>query len=166
MADKEDIRGILLRLEEQSPAGFAIAFHVKFTTPEFLLQTYPTDWIDLYSERGYVMQDPTVSWGFNNEGSIRWSELADQDSVGIFEECRKFDMNFGVSVAIEQGGSRSFASFTRSDRDFTDAECADLHDQLATLHEMTLSDGSMDADLRQDLHDLSVQMTHPDWRKG
>jgi LuxR family transcriptional regulator len=166
MADKEDIRSILLRLEEQSPTGFAIAFHVKFTTPEFLLQTYPKEWIDLYSERGYVMVDPTVSWGFNNEGTKRWSELADDDSVGIFKECQKFNMNYGVSVALEQGGSRSLASFTRHDRDFAEAECQELSELLEKLHDMTLSDGSMSAEQRQNLHDLSVQMTHPDWRKS
>jgi LuxR family transcriptional regulator len=161
MADKQDIRTVLKRLEDQSPTGFAIAFHIKFTTPEFLFQTYPKAWIDLYSERGYVMQDPTVSWGFANEGVRRWSDLASEDSAGILEDCKAFGMNFGVTVALERGGTRSLASFTARDREFSDAECAALEADLKTLHDMTQIDGGMDDRLRDDLHDLSVQMTHP-----
>mgnify|MGYP000105318292 CR=1 FL=1 len=161
MADKPDIRTVLKRLEQQSPTGFAIAFHIKFTTPEFLFQTYPKAWIDIYSEGGYVMQDPTVSWGFANEGSRRWSDMAAEDSAGILEQCKAFDMNYGLTVALERGGSRSLASFTRSDREFSDAECAALQADLTALHDMTLGNGGMDDRLRDDLHDLSVQMTHP-----
>ena len=70
---------LLKRLRSRSPAGFAIALHIEFTTPRYLLQSYAKDWLDLYSSRSMVMQDPTVHWAFANTGSIRWSALNSLD---------------------------------------------------------------------------------------
>ena len=40
-----------------------------------MVQTYRQDWIDRYTERGYMLCDPLVSWGFSQTGATRWSEL-------------------------------------------------------------------------------------------
>ncbi|MDR9428733.1 MAG: autoinducer binding domain-containing protein [Salibaculum sp.] len=161
MADKQDIRTVLVRLENQSPTGFAIAFHIKFTTPEFLLQTYPKDWIDLYSERGYVMSDPIVRWGFSETGVMSWADLATWDDAGVLAESERFGMKHGVAISIEAEGTRSVAGFARSDRDFTGEEVARLKADVEALHRMTSSADGMNPTMRKELHELSVQMTHP-----
>lgn len=166
MADLDHIRTILLRIEEQSSSGFAIAFHIRFTTPEFLIQTYPPDWTNLYSERGYVMGDPTVRWGFENTGVKRWSDLSGDDPMGIFEESAKFGLVHGMTVATEADGSRSVASFARADREFADEEIAELEGLVATLHRETATKDGMDPKLRDELHRMSVKMTHPPARKS
>lgn len=165
MADIEIIRRSLLRVGEHSTSGFAIAFHIRFTTPEFLVQTYPTDWTNLYSERGYVMGDPTVRWGFENTGSKRWSEMSSDDPMGIFGESAKFGLVHGTTVATESAGSRSVASFARADRELTDTEIAELESLVEELHAATASAEGMDQKLRDELHKMSVQMTHPPARK-
>jgi LuxR family transcriptional regulator len=66
-----EIKNRLETVKEMSPAGSAIAFHVKLTSPEFLFQTYPKVWTEIYSEKGYLMVDRIVGWGFANIGSIR-----------------------------------------------------------------------------------------------
>jgi LuxR family transcriptional regulator len=161
MADKQDIRTVLKRLEDQSPTGFAIAFHIRFTTPEFLFQTYPKAWIDLYSERGYVMSDPIVRWGFSETGIISWADLGAWDDAGVLAESARFGMNHGVAISIEDGGTRSVAGFARDDRAFTDEEASRLQADVERLHQMTNSADGMSPAVREALHDLSVQMTHP-----
>lgn len=162
MSEYDTIRDSLKRIESLSPSGFAIAFHIRFTSPDFLLQTYPKDWIDIYSERGYVMSDPTVHWGFNNTGAIRWSDLAATDPQGIFAEAARHGLRFGASIATETGGSRSFSSFARADREFTEDEIATLSGLLEDLHHATASQNGMSSGLRDELHRQSVAMTHPD----
>lgn len=165
MPDIEQIRDILLRFEEQSPSGFAIAFHIRFTTPDFLFQTYPKDWIDLYSEKGMVMFDPIVRWGFAETGHVRWSALGDLDEAGVLEQSVPFGMSYGVAIATDEGNSRSVAGFARDDREFTDAEITSLAADVETLHRATATTDGMTDALRNELHKMSVEMTHPPARK-
>ena len=68
MSSRSEIERYLAQLGELSPSGFAIAFHIRYTTPAFLFQTYDRRWLDLYSQKGLVMQDPIVSFGFTETG--------------------------------------------------------------------------------------------------
>lgn len=165
MSEYDTITDRLKRVEALSPSGFAIAFHIRFTAPDFLLQTYPKAWIDLYSERGYVMSDPTVRWGFENTGHVRWSDLSADDPDGIFVAAAEHGIRFGVSIATDSEGSRSFSSFARADREFTDEEIATLAGHLESLHRATASETGMDVKMRDALHRQSVAMTHPGTRK-
>lgn len=162
MTDNQDIRTTLLRLEKQSPSGFAIAFHIRFTTADFMFQTYPKAWIDHYNEKGMVMFDPIVGWAFANTGHMRWSSLSDADEMGVLEASKTYDMNFGVAIATDTNDSRSVAGFSRPDREYTDEEIAALSADVELLHNATASTNGMDEDLRAELHKLSVQMTHPE----
>lgn len=161
MADIHKIENILRTVTERSPAGFAIAFHIRHMAPDFLFQTYPKNWIDLYSEKGWVMADPIVRWGFGDTGHRRWSDLDMLDDQGILEQSAKYGMSYGVAIATEAGGSRSVAGFSRNDREFTDDEIAALARDVDDLHAATASSSGMATDLRSALHDLSVKMTHP-----
>ena len=161
MADISKITSILETVEDRSPSGFAIAFHIRMTASEFQFQTYPKEWMKTYSEKGYVMVDPIVAWGFANNGAIRWSELAHLDSHDIFAQSKHYGMNFGVAIGVEHDDTRSVAGFARPDREHTDKEIAILTECVSELHLLTASKKGMSEDLRAELHRLSVRMTHP-----
>ena len=155
------IKDVLEIVDKASPSGLAIAFHIRLTSPDFLLQTYPKAWTDIYSEKGYVMVDPTVRWGFTEVGTIRWSDLKHLDDESILEQSLAYGMVFGVTIATDTGGSRSLASFSRADREYSDSEIAELQEHVQTLHDLTASPTGMDKNVRDELHKLSVEMTHP-----
>jgi len=159
MEPAEKIRDIIIALEAQSPAGFAIAFHIRFTRPDFLFQTYSKTWTDIYSQSGFVMHDPIVRWGFENTGAIRWSML--DDPVGVLEKARPHGLVYGFACAVENGGTRSVAGFARADREFTDSEIAAIAAQVATLHDETAKAGALSAETREELRQMSIRFTHP-----
>lgn len=135
--------------------------HINFTTPDFLFQTYPADWLAIYSQKGFVMQDPTVLWGFENLGTVRWSDLTENDLAGVMKEATKFGMKYGLTVAVEQGGSRSIASLSRRDREFTDDELARATGMISNLHDLTAQARTLTSETREILRQQSIQFTHP-----
>lgn len=161
MAGFGRIEDLLKAAETLSPAGFAVAFQLRQHSPEFLLQTYPRSWIKVYSEKGFVLADPTLHWCSQNTGTVRWSELADQDPQGVLTQSAEHGMVFGVVVSVQGSGSRSLAGFAHKDREFTDTEIEQLHTYVQELHDLTTSQTGMPDKQRQTLHDLSVEMTHP-----
>lgn len=144
-----------------APTGYAAALHINFTTPDFLFQTYPADWLAIYSQKGFVMQDPTVLWGFENLGTVRWSDLTRNDHAGVMKEATKFGMKYGLTVAVEQGGSRSIASLSRKDREFTDVELALATEMISNLHNLTAQARTLTSETREILRQQSIQFTHP-----
>jgi len=160
MSDTKHIIRLVERLQGKSPSGFAIAFHIRFTTPDFLFQTYPKAWIDIYSEQGMVMHDPIVRWGFANTQAVRWSDLEGSDALGVLEKSKPYGMNYGVAFAIDTGGSRTVAGCARPDREFTDAEIADIQADVADLHKLTASKDGMTDALRRELKQMSIRFTH------
>jgi LuxR family transcriptional regulator len=146
---------------EFAPTGYAAALHINFTTPDFLFQTYPADWLAIYSQKGFVMQDPTVLWGFENLGTVRWSDLTRNDHAGVMKEATKFGMKYGLTVAVEQGGSRSIASLSRKDREFTDVELALATEMISNLHNLTAQARTLTSETREILRQQSIQFTHP-----
>ena len=116
MADISRITSILETVEDLSPSGFAIAFHIRMTASEFQFQTYPKDWMKTYSEKGYVMVDPIVGWGFANTGAIRWSDLSAMDPENVLGQSAAYGARFGTAIAVEDDETRSVAGFARPDR--------------------------------------------------
>lgn len=159
MTDLNNILAIFKDLEAQAPSGFALGLHMRMTSPEYLIQTYPKDWIDLYSQKGYVISDPTVAWGLTHTGTIRWSDLVDQDSENILEQSKGHGMAFGVTIAFESEGTRSLCGFSRPDREYYEAEIQKLWDDIKHLHRLTAATAEMNEKLREDLRSLSIQMT-------
>ena len=150
----------LRELSEIAPAGYAVALHIRYSTPTFLFQTYPKQWVDYYSNKGLVMQDPTVAWAFSNTGTRRWSDLADQDAAGVFGHAAEHGLGYGTTIAVEDATGRSMASAARSDREYADDEIAVIEGKIAELHtlasELTaLSDGTTAA-----LKNLAVDFSH------
>ena len=139
MNEHTHISEILARLHGAYPTGFAIALHVKFTSPKYLFQSYDTEWIDTYSRLGLVIHDPTVRWGFDNTGTQRWSGLASDDPNNVLPRAAEHGLRYGFTVSQLTDGSRTVASFARGDREATDAEIAAAAADVAQLHALTLT---------------------------
>jgi LuxR family transcriptional regulator len=156
-----EIEAIFDRLKALCPSGFAVALHIRFTTPAYFLQTYSKDWLARYAEKGMLMNDPIAVWGFANTGSIRWSELALSDSSGVLQEAKSFGMNFGLAHATDADNSRSVSGFSRPDREFTDQEILEIADLIGRLHRLSASQTPLSHEARERLHKLSVSYPAP-----
>ncbi len=145
MSNKNDLDIALLKLGEASPAGYHAGLHIRFATPLITFQTYDQRWTDYYTEQAYVLRDPMIAWGFSTIGALRWSEIPVPDTFGIFEQAKEYGMNFGVAVAFGPMSSRTIVGASRSDREFTDAEIADISALVQILHEATEPPGLTEA---------------------
>lgn len=161
MAPRLEIQTILETLKKLAPAGFAMALHVRFTTPAYLFQTYPKAWIEVYNKNGMVMRDPTVRWGFENTGLAHWSDMVEQDTAGVISEAAKHGMKYGITYVVERSASRSLSSFTRSDRTFTDPEITEISAGVDAIHDLTVSLESLPAETAEELVRMSIDFTHP-----
>lgn len=151
---------LLRRMRARSPAGFAIALHVSFTTPRYLLQAYDAGWLEAYSRKGYVMVDPTVRWGFQNEGTARWSALGLDDPEGVLAAAAVQGMRYGVAMATTEGGSRSMASFAHSTREMSDLDVAALWADFRELHRATHGTDRLAPEMHEALRQMSIFLTH------
>lgn len=160
MTKRADIAAMLHDLDHRSPAGCAIALHIKFTTPTFMFQTYSRRWLDHYSASGLVMYDPVAHWGLQNIGRIRWSDLERIDSQGVLEQAKNFGMMNGVAISIVRAGSRSIAGFARADRDYDDSEIEAMEALLERLHLSTTGPNQLNDSDQRALTELSIRLTH------
>jgi LuxR family transcriptional regulator, quorum-sensing system regulator SdiA len=160
MTHRASIAALLHELDARSPAGLAIALHVRFTRPTYLFQTYAQRWMDVYSAKGFVMHDPVVRWGLQNTGRTRWSDLASIDTAGVLEEAKDHGMMNGVAIGIVLDGSRSIGGFSRADRDYDEAETDELEVLLSRLHTETAGLGQLSAADQRALTELSIKLTH------
>ncbi len=160
MTARLEIKKTLAELQAIATGGFALAFHIRFTTPTFLFQTYPKDWLDYYSQNGLVMSDPTVAWGFSNTGAINWSELADQDTAGVMSKAAEYGLVHGRTCAREVDDSRSIGSFARPDREFTPDEEKTLCDAITRLHDITAKLDRLSPEVSDEFRKMSVKYTH------
>ncbi|MER2508563.1 autoinducer binding domain-containing protein [Amaricoccus sp.] len=157
---RASVAALLHDLDARSPAGCAIGLHIRFTTPLYMFQSYPKRWMDQYAGRGLLVVDPTVHWGMNNVGSVRWRDLESIDTHGVLDRARDFGIMNGVTIALLLDGSRSIASFARSDRDYDACEIAELELTFSALHRVTATPDDLADEDRLALKDLSVRLTH------
>jgi LuxR family transcriptional regulator len=132
--------GIDLELHKLSliaPAGYSVGLHIRFTSPLFMFQTYEQAWQEYYTERGFVLRDPMVAWGFSTTGTIRWSDPSLPDPFGLFVEAARFGLLYGATVSCGPIRSRTIASFARQDREFHDEEVAAIDVIIRRMHDMT-----------------------------
>lgn len=160
MPQELTVSPLLSALDTLCPSGYAIALHIRFSTPTFLFQTYDRAWIDVYTRKGLVMQDPTVHWGFVNTGTETWENLKDSDDAGVLEQAAEFGLKYGFVLALENQESRSVASFAREDRNFTDEETNQIFRIMEKLHEVTLNAETLSKAEISALKTLSVTLTH------
>lgn len=124
----------LSELNKLAPKGYALGLHIRFASAHIMIQTYDPAWIEHYTQKGYMMCDPMVSWGFGNEGTIRWSELDFPDPHEILKQSADYGLKFGVAVSHGPTSSRTIGGFARGDREFTDLEIQSIKKVVTKLH--------------------------------
>ena len=125
-------------LSDLAPSGYHIALRVGFGFPEFERNTYPAAWTETYTRCGYMLDDPVMRWIYRNWGTVRWSELTQGDTRGVLAQAAAHGLRFGAAVCLPHEGDttlRSFGSFARSDRAYTDVELRALTGHLARVCE-------------------------------
>ncbi|MBV7408140.1 autoinducer binding domain-containing protein [Maritimibacter sp. DP1N21-5] len=133
-----DVLGLdhgLAQLSDLAPKGYALGLHIRFGAAHLMIQTYDPRWSETYTEKGYMLGDPMIFWGFGNDGHIRWSEITLPDPHNIIAQAASFGLRYGVAIAMGPTNSRTIGGFARDDREFTDEEIAEIHAIVAQLHD-------------------------------
>lgn len=130
------VAGLLGRLQALCDTGFALAAHIRYTRPTLLFQTYDRAWAEHYSEKGYMLSDPTVHWGLSHVGAMDWDQLTSQDPEGIIADARGYGLHNGWTYATGPATSRSLGSMTRASP-FTPEQRADVIAIIDAIHAQT-----------------------------
>lgn len=125
------------RIAHLAPEGFFYALHIRFALPMLHHQTYPKGWIDTYTEEAYALRDPIIAWGFSETGTTRWSEIEQLDPLDILGKAKAYGMIYGLAVSIGPMQSRTIASASRPDREFTAPEITAFAALVNDLHNTT-----------------------------
>lgn len=83
------------------------------------------------------MADPVIRWVYSKTGSIRWSEINFEDKRGVLAKALEYGLRYGAAVSVFDNnpeGQRSFGTFARSDREFTQCEIDLLNGHIQRLH--------------------------------
>ncbi|MBR2655020.1 autoinducer binding domain-containing protein [Yoonia sp.] len=154
-----ELSSILGEFKDRAAAGYALGLHINFTTPAYFFQSYPRGWLDHYSNSGLLVNDPTVSWCFENTGFCRWSDL--DDPAGILTQAAGYGMKYGIVYATNAGDTHSMSGFARSDREYNDDEIAEIVSRFDKLHAATSSQASLSTSTVEQLKKMSIMVTHP-----
>ncbi len=124
-------------VKEIAPAGHYIALRIGFAYPVEEVNELPADWVDHYTQNRFMLFDPVIRWAYSNVGMLRWQELSEDDPRKILSNAKTFGLRFGAVISVFDGndeGQRSYGSFARSDRDFTDLEMQVLQAYVTRRH--------------------------------
>lgn len=127
----------LQRLQDIAPFGYSVGMHIRFAKPFYATSTMPRDWQDAYAREGYILRDPTIFWGIGRAGSTRWSAITLPDPFGVMEKAAECGLNFGATVSCGKITSRTLVGVAAREREFTDAEIADVAEITEQLHEIS-----------------------------
>ena len=159
MTEPSIVPQLIGQIQALAPAGFAIAVHLRFTSANYMFQTYPTAWLDEYSRSGFLMRDPTIHWGSSHQGTIAWSELAAEDEAGLFVRAAEHGLRHGITVSLLRGGSRSIGGLARADRPFTAEEHRACEARMADLHDATASGEPLPPQMAAEFGRMGVDFT-------
>ncbi len=162
-----NIENLEARLGRIVPVGHMLALNIRHLTPEFFQSTYPPDWVNIYTERRYVMFDPIVAWARFSVGSTRWSEIPAGFSRGpglhILEHASQFGLNYGgvVSSRGPSGGHcLCVLSGAREDRELRAIELQSLAEILDEIVDAVGEHAGLTEVELEALRDLAAGMTH------
>ena len=156
MSSRADINAGLRKLGKLAPAGYFVGLHIRFAAPLMQFQTYPEVWSEFDSQNGYALRDPTIAWGFSTTGACRWSSLPIPDPFSILKDAANHGLTFGLTVSYGPINSRTIASFARDDREFTDAEIAEIARRTARWQAPTEPRGGVEFFLERILKQRGV----------
>ncbi len=123
-----------------APTGHYIALRIGFAFPMEEVNGLPSDWVEHYTKHRFMLFDPVVRWAYSHIGSCRWSELPLEDPKRVIQQARSFGLRFGVTVSVMDNSTnaqRSFASFVRGDREYSDLEVKLLQAFIMRRHKET-----------------------------
>ena len=112
-------------LKELAPAGYHIALRIGFAFPLEEENAFPEKWIMHYSQQRFMLYDPVIRWVYQNTGYVRWSEIDLEDPRRVVAQAQTFGLRYGAAVSfvgVDSQNLRSFGSFARADREFSDLE--------------------------------------------
>lgn len=124
-------------LEELAPAGYHIALRIGFAFPLEEENAFPDQWIQHYSQQRFMLYDPVIRWVYQSTGYIRWSEIDLDDPRRVIAQAQTFGLRYGVAVSHvgeDSQNLRSFGSFARADREFSDLEMRLLSAFISRRH--------------------------------
>ncbi|WP_439155753.1 helix-turn-helix transcriptional regulator [Yoonia sp.] len=127
-------------IEQLAPSGHYIALRIGFAFPMEEMNALPPDWVSHYTKQRFALFDPVLRWAYSNVGAVRWSAFPLDDPKRVIAQARTFGMRYGVTVSVFDSSAdaqRSFASFTRADREYTDLEMKLLQAYLMRRHNET-----------------------------
>lgn len=162
-----DIDKLEARLLEIAPMGYMVALNIRHLTPEFFKSAYPSDWVETYTERRYVMFDPVVVWSRFKVGTTRWSEIPESFSRGggrhVLDHARQFGLVFGGAVSSRGpagGHCLCVLSGARDDREFRASELEDLAGILDGMVRAVGEHAGLTEVELESLRDLAAGLTH------
>lgn len=150
---KTTIESLLRELDDFSPSGYALGLHIHLTAPRILIQTYAKEWMEYYAEHRMLLSDPTVLWAMTHSGTIRWSDLASEDTGGVLTAAAEHGLVHGLLISVGDATSKSLLNSARPDRPLTEAEVERMEAILQTLHYRTSDDSFLSDDDRAVLED-------------
>ncbi|MBT8153151.1 autoinducer binding domain-containing protein [Epibacterium ulvae] len=121
---------------EHSSHGFTAGFGFEDNVPADIMSTFSSEWLTEYQQHGYVMHDPVVIWGTQNEGTRTWNQLA-QDFAGytpdVIAVARSRGMMHGTALGLTVNRRKGVIGFTHSAERLPDLEIARLHGIMAAI---------------------------------
>lgn len=131
--------GIKREMRKIAPGGFYLALRIGFAYPKEEINEFPEAWVERYTEESYVVLDPVVRWAFLHTGAKRYADfiIEGADGFEILVEAKSYGLEHGAGVSVTDDDSmemRSYGSFARQDREFTDAELERLIELLMNYH--------------------------------
>jgi len=157
MDKTSELTALLHEMSHDAPMGYSLGLQIRFTSPEYLFQTFPKAWIEEYSERGYTIRDPALLWAFENSGWTRWSDIETNGGEEVMQRAAHHGLIYGITLAIDGEENRSICAFARGDREFTDEEIDGLVGQSRKAHELTSKMNGLTDKEREALHVMSVR---------
>lgn len=127
----------LEEIGEIAPAGYYIALRVGFAFPVEEVNFLPQAWVLHYTQQRFMVFDPIIRWVHANTGATRWSAMPEDDPRGVMRQAKTFGLRYGVAISVFDGniaGQRSYGSFARSDREYTELEIRLLQAYLQRRH--------------------------------
>lgn len=136
MERKKEMVRRLAELGALSPLGYTAGLHIRFASPLYFKSTYPQAWQETYSHNNFALRDPLVFWGISQTGATRWSRIALPDPFGVLAQAHAHGLAYGVIASTGKITSRTIVGVARSDREFDDAEVAEVERLALALHEV------------------------------
>ena len=125
------------QLKSIAPSGHYIALRIGFAFQVVEVNALPADWVEHYTQNRFMLFDPIIRWAYANVGVKRWSELGIDDPRKVLSQAQTFGLRYGVAISVfddNAEGQRSYGSFSRSDREFTDLEIRLLQAYVTRRH--------------------------------